>query len=162
MRNAGAVRCLAISTDAEKTERPGLAADSAERKGADAAASSSETAARRSAYTPQATNPIGAMGIKRPRDRRKDGPDRYGGPCPFCRAGFLQRNSTAFENAPGWVCDNPACGYRVLATDLIRASKAHLANANRRVVKARAIADRANCRVAANHDRLKNRTKRSR
>jgi hypothetical protein len=37
------------------------------------------------------------MGIKSPRERRNDGPDRSRGPCPFCRAGFLQQNTSGSD-----------------------------------------------------------------
>lgn len=96
---------------------------------------------------------------KRPPQYRTDvsPPEASRGQCPFCRAGFLQRDTSPSERTPGWVCDNPDCGYRVLADDLIRASREHNAHARRGVMKARAVVARVNRRIARMNEQLKNR-----
>ena len=96
---------------------------------------------------------------RRPPQRRTDvfQPEASRGQCPFCRAGFLQRDTGPSGREAAWVCDNPDCGYRVLAGDLIRASREQNAHARRGVMKARAIVARVNRRIARMNEQLKNR-----
>lgn len=98
------------------------------------------------------------MGRKRRPEPRTDiQSESHRGLCPFCRAGFLQPERMASAHHPAWVCDNPDCGYRVIAADLIRASKAHSAHARRKLMKARAVIARATRGVAKTRERLNGR-----
>jgi hypothetical protein len=71
--------------------------------------------------------------------------------CPFCRAGLMQfQEPESSDEQPGWLCDNPACGYRTLArqgakpsmTERRRAVVERAAKAYRKSMLARARAQR--------------------
>ena len=105
---------------------------------------------------------LGAVRASMHRHARRPAGDRPAesdhGLCPFCRAGVLQyrkgRPDTK-RGASAWVCDNPACGYRLLTDDLIRASKERQAMARRAAMKARARAERSQQRIAQNDTRVR-------
>lgn len=62
------------------------------------------------------------------RNRRADDRPTTGDvrPCPYCRAGsivFNEQNRLDDRVSPAWVCENPACGYRVFARAVKSARK---------------------------------------
>jgi hypothetical protein len=88
--------------------------------------------------------------------------------CPFCRGGSIVFNEQ-YENdgivTPAWVCDNPLCGYRVLARrgerqpqpaakGRVASSKQLNARARRTVMKSTARVNRSLRRIDTTKQRV--------
>jgi len=69
------------------------------------------TAPRPGAHTPRLV-PVPKFRERRVATRPREGDAES---CPFCRTGLTRfHEPESPDTQPGWVCDNPTCGYHVL------------------------------------------------